>query len=117
MKEIKERIDKLIHQLKLRKMDYYLLSTSDEFLNEYPPDYNMRLKWLTNFSGSNGIALISRSNKYFFTDGRYILQSKKQLIKDFKIFDSAKINIFGFILNYLKKTDHVRHEMLFNKLR
>ncbi len=103
MKEIKERIDKLIHQLKLRKMDYYLLSTSDEFLNEYPPDYNMRLKWLTNFSGSNGIALISRSNKYFFTDGRYLLQSKKQLIKDFKIFDSAKINIFGFILNYLKK--------------
>ncbi len=103
MKEIKERIDNLINQLKLRKIDFYLLSTSDEFLNEYPPIHNMRLKWLTNFSGSNGIALISRSNKYFFTDGRYLLQSKKQLIKDFKIFDSAKVDIFSFFSNYLKK--------------
>ena len=82
-------------------MDYYLLSTSDEFLNEYPPDYNMRLKWLTNFSGSNGIALISRSNKYFLQMGD-IFFNQKQLIKDFKIF-ICKISIFGFILNYLKK--------------
>ena len=50
---------------KKKKTDYYFISTSDEFLNEYVPDYNMRLKWLTNFSGSNGYALISEK-KYFF---------------------------------------------------
>ena len=40
----------------------------------------MRLKWLTNFSGSNGIALISRKKK-FFTDGRYTFQAQKELEK------------------------------------
>ena len=38
-----------------RGADYYLISTTDDFLNEYVPEYNMRLRWLTNFSGSNGI--------------------------------------------------------------
>ena len=38
----------------------------------------MRLKWLTNFSGSNGFALLSQKEKFFFTDGRYTLQAKKR---------------------------------------
>ena len=48
-----------------RGADYYLISTTDDFLNEYVPEYNMRLRWLTNFSGSNGIALISKKKNFF----------------------------------------------------
>ena len=53
-------------KIKEKKIDYYFLSTSDEFLNEYVPEYNMRLKWLTNFSGSNGAVLISEKENFFF---------------------------------------------------
>ena len=67
------------------KFDYYLVNSTDEFLNEYTPNSSMKLKWLTNFTGSNGIALIGKKNNYFFTDGRYTLQAKKEIDSSFKI--------------------------------
>ena len=70
-------IEKLQKIISLKKVDFYLISTNDENLLEYTPDQNKRLQWLTNFSGSNGIALISKKKIFFFTDGRYILQAKK----------------------------------------
>ena len=81
MKKQFNKLKELVNITEDKGADYYLLSTADEFLNEYVPEYNMRLKWLTNFSGSNGVALISRKKKIFFTDGRYILQAHKELEK------------------------------------
>ena len=49
MKKKETKIDDLVNITEDKGADYYLLSTSDEFLNEYVPEYNMRLKWLTNF--------------------------------------------------------------------
>ena len=65
MQLINNNLKTLYSFLKKKKTDYYFVSTSDEFLNEYVPDYNMRLKWLTNFSGSNGYALVSEQKKNF----------------------------------------------------
>ena len=65
MQLIKNNLKTLYSFLKKKKTDYYFVSTSDEFLNEYVPDYNMRLKWLTNFSGSNGYALVSEKKIFF----------------------------------------------------
>ena len=46
--------------------DYYLINTSDEFLNEYVSESaSMLLKWLTGFTGSNGMALIGKNNQFF----------------------------------------------------
>ena len=97
------KLKKLLNITEDKGADYYLLSTADEFLNEYVPEYNMRLKWLTNFSGSNGIALISRKRRFFFTDGRYILQAHKELEKIFEIVDLSQISITNFIGKNLKK--------------
>ena len=97
------KLKKLVNIIEDKGADYYLLSTADEFLNEYVPEYNMRLKWLTNFSGSNGVALISRKKKIFFTDGRYILQAHKELEKKFEIVDLSQISITNFIGSNLKK--------------
>ena len=70
--------------------DYYLVNTNDEFLNEYTPISSMKLKWLTNFTGSNGIALVGKKKNYFFTDGRYTLQAKKEIDSSFKILEIPK---------------------------
>ena len=96
------KIKELVKLTQVNNADYYMLSTSDEFLNEYVPEYNMRLKWLTNFSGSNGIALISKK-RFFFTDGRYTLQAEKELKKEFTIIDSNKTSVLDFINKNLKK--------------
>ena len=81
--------------------DYYLVNTSDEFLNEYALTSSMKLKWLTNFTGSNGMALVGKKRNYFFTDGRYTLQAKKELDSSFKILEIPKTDFFNFARNNL----------------
>ena len=89
--------DKLIKRLCLTKNVFYLISSSDEYLLEYVPEYNKKLKWLTNFTGSNGLAMISLDKKYFFTDGRYTEQARNQLHKSFEIIDTSEIDFLSFV--------------------
>ena len=103
MRSINDNLKTLCSFLKKKKTDYYFISTSDEYLNEYVPEYNMRLKWLTNFSGSNGYALLSEEKNFFFTDGRYLQQAKKELPKSFKIFDLNKENLINFFAGFKNK--------------
>ena len=97
-----KRISQIFKKLSKEKIDYYLISSKDEYLNEYVPSYNRRLEWLTNFKGSNGIAMISKNKQYFFTDGRYLLQAEKEIDKNFNIIDSNSENIFSFFKNKIK---------------
>jgi len=81
-------IDKLKEIMRDQKVDLYLLPTQDEFLGEYVSDHGKRLEYLTNFTGSNGMAIFNtKGQDYFYTDGRYMLQASKQLDPGFKIVD------------------------------
>ena len=42
------------------------------------------VRYLTGFTGSAGTVLIINHKQYFFTDGRYIEQSKEQVKKSLK---------------------------------
>ena len=54
-KNYKKKI-KLLKKLILEKdIDGYILPSTDEYLNEYVPENHLRLKWLTGFTGSNGL--------------------------------------------------------------
>jgi Xaa-Pro aminopeptidase len=79
-----EKINKLKKNFKDENIDGYIIPKNDEFFNEYIPDYKDRLKYISNFSGSYGFALILNNN-YLFVDGRYTLQANKQCGKFFKI--------------------------------
>ena len=63
--------------MKIKGVDYYW---SPIILNEYVPDYNMRLKWLTNFSGSNGYALVSKLKKHFLLMEDIFFKQKKLVL-------------------------------------
>lgn len=52
-------------------LDAYLIPSSDEYLNEYLPHHLNRRKWLTEFTGSAGDALVTTDKAYVFADGRY----------------------------------------------
>ena len=74
---------KLKKLIKLHNLDAYIVPKNDEFFNEYAfPD---RLKTITNFSGSAGFSIITKNINYLFVDGRYLIQSKIQSGKNFKI--------------------------------
>ena len=80
-----EKIKKLRKILNKELIDGYLIPKNDEFFGEYIPDHNDRLKYISNFSGSYGLALILKNQNYLFVDGRYTIQAINQSGKYFKI--------------------------------
>ena len=79
------RIKKLKKLFKVHKIDGYIIPKNDEFFGEYIPEYKDNLKFISNFSGSYGFALMLKKKNYLFVDGRYTLQAKIQSGKNFEI--------------------------------
>ena len=80
-----EKIEKLKKILIREKLDGYLIPKNDEFFGEYISEYNDRLNFISDFTGSYGCALILRNKNYLFVDGRYTLQAKNQSGNNFKV--------------------------------
>ncbi len=59
-----------------------IVPRSDEYLGEYVPEHNERLRWITGFSGSAGMALILEDRAALFVDGRYTIQVRQQVSAD-----------------------------------
>ena len=90
-----KKIRDLRNKFKKYKIDGYVIPRNDDYFTEYSK--TNRLKILTNFSGSAGLAIILKNKNYLFTDGRYTIQSQLESGKDFKIMSYEKIlncNIF-----------------------
>jgi len=79
------KIKKLRKYFKSSMIDGYLVPKNDEYFNEYVNQSSDRLKFISNFSGSAGFALILKSKNYLFVDGRYTIQAQIQSGKKFKI--------------------------------
>ena len=86
---IKKRINRLRKHFKNYDIDGYVVPKNDEFFSEYSS--KDRLKFISNFTGSAGYAVILKNSNYLFVDGRYAIQSKIESSKNFKILDYAKI--------------------------
>jgi len=85
---IKKRIEQLIKKFNQYDIDGYIIPKNDEFFSEYA--VIDRLKTISNFSGSAGLAVISRKINYLFVDGRYTIQAKLQSGELFKIVEIHK---------------------------
>ena len=79
MEKIK-RLRKIVNQYHL---DGYIIPKNDEFFGEYVEPNKDKLKYISNFSGSYGFALILKNKNYLFVDGRYTSQAKYQSGKYF----------------------------------
>ena len=86
---IEYRIKKLRDKFNKYKIDGYVVPKNDEYFSEYS-EIN-RLKTISNFSGSAGIAIILKKRNYLFVDGRYTLQAKIESGKNFNIISYDKI--------------------------
>ena len=84
------KIKKLKKNFKAFMIDGYIVPKNDEYFNEYVSESYDRLKFISNFSGSAGFALILKKNNYLFVDGRYSIQAKIQSGGKFKIFTIPK---------------------------
>ena len=76
--------------LKQYKLDGYIIPKNDEYFNEYVSSAKDRLKFISNFSGSAGFAVILKNKNYLFVDGRYTIQARIQSGKNFKVITIPK---------------------------
>ncbi len=94
---IRERINKLRYQFARYGIDGYIIPKNDEFFSEY--SNKDRLKFISNFTGSAGYAVILKNRNYLFVDGRYTIQSKIESGSNYKIVDYLKIINTNFFKN------------------
>jgi len=94
-------IDKRIKLLRSKffqhKIDGYVVPKNDQFFSEYAAED--RLKIISNFSGSAGLAIVLKKKSYLFVDGRYTIQAQQQSGKKFKIIEIHKFLPFKIIKN------------------
>ena len=83
------KIKALKEKLKIYNIDGYVVPKNDDYFTEYSKIN--RLKIISNFSGSAGLAIILKNKNYLFTDGRYTIQSQIESGKNFKIISYEKI--------------------------
>ncbi len=84
-----KRINALKNKFKYHNIDGYIIPKNDDFFTEYSKIN--RLKIISNFTGSAGLAVILKNKNYLFTDGRYTIQSQIESGKNFKIINYEKI--------------------------
>ena len=84
-----KNIQILRKKFKKYKIDGYVVPKNDEYFTEYSKVN--RLKIISNFSGSAGLAIILKNINYLFTDGRYTIQSEIESGKNFKIYGFEKL--------------------------
>jgi len=70
------RLRRLLHELHI---DAVLIPRADEHQGEYVPACAERLSWLTGFTGSAGLAVVTARELALFVDGRYTVQARKQV--------------------------------------
>ena len=65
-----------------RSYDALFIPRADEYLGEYLPERNERLRWCSGFTGSAGMLLLLRDRAALFVDGRYTVQVRAQCDPD-----------------------------------
>ena len=86
---MKKYINLLRHKFRKYKIDGYVIPKNDDYFTEYSKINRLRI--ISNFSGSAGLAIVLKNKNYLFTDGRYTIQSQLESGKDFKIYGFEKL--------------------------
>ena len=88
IKMISQKLKELKNKFYHHKIDGYVVPKNDEYFSEFSK--KDKLKTITGFDGSFGLAIILKKKNFLFVDGRYVEQAKIQTGKKFKILEIPK---------------------------
>lgn len=74
-----EKIAALREQMALHKVDAFIIYSADPHMSEYLPDEWQERSWLSGFTGSAGLVVITQDKAGLWTDGRYFVQAPLEL--------------------------------------
>lgn len=76
---IPERLAALRERMAAHHIDIYYIPTDDYHCSEYVGDYFKCRRWISGFTGSAGVVVVTATAAGLWTDGRYFLQAAEQL--------------------------------------
>ena len=91
--------------MKDKGLDAYIIPHGDQHNNEYIAEADERIKFISNFSGSNGIGLLTQDIALMWTDGRYYIQIEKELYPGWKMkkMGAGEESLTDYVLSNLPK--------------
>lgn len=91
MTETSSKLEKLRSLMRDNRIDAMIVTSSNPHQTEYTPDYWNALEWLTNFTGSTGIIVITLKKAGLWTDFRYWIQAELQInLENFNLFKMSE---------------------------
>lgn len=72
-------LNKLRKKMNENNIDLYIIPTNDPHGSEYLPDYFKEREFVTGFTGSQGVAVVTQDEAYLWADGRYYIQAERQI--------------------------------------
>jgi Xaa-Pro aminopeptidase len=100
----RDRLKELRQLMERSGVDAYLVPRADEHQGEYVPPSSERLKWLTSFSGSAGLAIVTKKRAVLFVDGRYTVQARTEVDTDhIEVSQLPRARIFEWLVHHLSR--------------
>lgn len=95
---VQERLSALRRRMEENNLDAYVVFSSDPHGSEYVSDHWRCRSWITGFTGSAGIAVITRDEAGLWTDFRYFIQASEELSgSGVKLFKMAEPNVPSYL--------------------
>lgn len=82
-----QKIESLRKIMAQEEVQGFIVPRTDEYQGEYVPASAERLKWLTGFTGSAGVAVVLEDKAVVMSDGRYTIQLAQQV--DGELYETA----------------------------
>jgi len=90
---INERVDRLRSWMKENGFTAFVFPSSDPHNSEYVADHWKSREWISGFSGSAGMAVVTLEHAALWTDSRYFIAAEKEL--DGTDFQLMKLRVEG----------------------
>lgn len=108
---INEIINLFRNKMLEEKIDYYIITDSDDHNSEYVDPHFKSRAFISGFTGSNGTVVISKEQTCLWTDGRYFVQAENQIkgteIKLYKLGLEGIINYLEYLKQNVKDNETI----------
>nr|XP_056714955.1 xaa-Pro aminopeptidase 2 [Euleptes europaea] len=90
-----ERLSALRQLMRSHNLTVYIIPSKDAHMSEYIAERDKRLSWMTGFTGSSGIGVVTLQKAALFTDSRYWTQAERQMDCNWELQKSVWIASIG----------------------
>lgn len=105
LSRINSRLNELRIKMKEALVDAVIIPSSDPHQSEYVADHWQERAWISGFTGSAGLAVVTQNHAGIWTDSRYYLQAEMETIDSefilHKMPDQFSFDYLDFIIQHL----------------